>query len=191
MNTIVKEESVIEAPQSEEVVIESAPQPGEKTESALLLKSLQEERDKRRELERTLEELERVQQPIVDIVSDEGRLLKGEIERLEGEIRQKEAQHTLSQLQVTYPALKDKTQEFEDFRASTENAGMKLETAAKAFLVERNLLETPVTRKGLEKDTGGGRVQPKQGRTQEEVTELRTTNFRQYIKELKAGTLYG
>jgi len=66
---------------------------------------------------------------------------------------------------------------------------MKLETAAKAFLVEKDLLSEPKPRKGLEKGSGGTRAQPKTGRTEEEIAELRKNNFRKYMRELKAGTL--
>lgn len=192
---IVNEEPVIEAPEPEEVETESAP-PGAKTDPELLLQSLQEEREKRRqeaerrkELERELEEAKRVQP--ADVFSDEGKLLKAEIDRLERKLGEKDQQDTLKQLESTYPALKDKYQEFEDYRTDPANAGMKLETAAKAFLVEKNLLETVQPRKGLERDTGGGRTPVKTGRTQEEIAELRVKNFRQYMKEVKAGTING
>lgn len=183
---IVNEEPVIEAPPVEEAPADPTPLPGEKTEPVLLLESLQKEREKRRELELQLENLKN--QPAGDVYSDEGKLLKSEIDRLARELENRDRKDTLSQLTARFPALKDKASEFDEFLE--ENKGMKLETAAKAFLVERNLFETPSQRKGLERDTGGGRVPARTGRTAEEVSELRKTNYRQYEKELRAGTLW-
>ena len=172
-----------DAPVTGEPAKEEVAQPGEKTDSALLLKSLQEERDKRRELEA---ELKRLSEQPVGTFSDGEQYLKQEIESLKTQISEKE---TLAKLQGQYPALADKLAEFNEFRSDPENAGMKLETAAKAFLVEKDLLSEPKPRKGLEKGSGGTRAQPKTGRTEEEIAELRKNNFRKYMRELKAGTL--
>lgn len=185
--TIVNEEPVIEAPIAEEIVVEPAPLPGEKTESVKLLESLQKEREKRRELETELENLRN--QPTADLYSDEGKLLKAEIDRLAKELESRSQNEQLKTLQTSYPALKDKSSEFQEYLEN--NKGMRLEVAAKAFLVENNLFENPTPRKGLERETGGTRVQPKQGRTEEEVAELRKTNYRKYEQELRKGTLWG
>lgn len=186
--TIVNEEPVIEAPTAEETVVEPAPLPGEKTESVKLLESLQKEREKRRELETELENLRN--QPTADAYSsDEARLLKAEIDRIARELESNKQNDQLKSLQTSYPALKDKGSEFQEYLEN--NKGMRLEVAAKAFLVENNLFENPTPRKGLERETGGTRVQPKQGRTEEEVAELRKTNYRKYEQELRKGTLWG
>jgi hypothetical protein len=182
---IVNEEPVIEAPEAVEEVTETAPQPGEKTDPALLLRELQEERREKRELKRKLDELKAAPEPDPDVFSEEGIALKNEIKSIHDKL-------ALTELTAKYPQLKDKASEFEDFRADPENKGMSVATAAKAFLAERNLLNvTPAPRKGLETDTGGGRQPVKIGRTEEEVGELRTTNFRKYMQELKKGTLRG
>lgn len=175
---IVNEEPVIEAPETVEEVTETAPQPGEKTDSALLLKSLQEERDRRRQLEQQLETIKSVP----EVYSDEGEALRTQIRSLEEKYERKE-------LQERYPQLKDKSYEFDEFRSNPENKGMSLATAAKAFLVEHDLLTQPTPRKGLESPTGGSRAPVKTGRSEEEIAELRKNNFRQYMKELKNGTL--
>ena len=185
---IVNEEQVIEAPAPAEEVIEA----GSKTESTLLLKSLQEERDKRREAEQIArereEEIERLKASSgTDVFSEEGRVLLAEISGLKREIESSKQKSELEQLQTKYPALKDKSAEFEDYLES--NKGMRLDTAAKSFLVENELLVPAQTRKGLEKDSGGGRAAPKVGMSPDDIEQLRVTNFREYAKRLKAGTL--
>lgn len=179
--TIVNEEPVIEVPETTEEVTE-VELPGAKTESVLLLESLQEERRKRKELEA---ELEATKSTGTYTDADEVNRQVAEIKaRLDATI---EASH-LAELQAKYPALKDKVTEFNEYRDDPENTGMNLGAAAKAFLAERDLLVTPA-RKGLE--TGTTARQPvKTGRTEQEIAELRTTNYRQYMKELKAKTLW-
>lgn len=181
--TIVNEEEVITPQTTEETVTEPVPLPGEKTESALLLESLQKERAKRKELEA---ELALKNTAPVGYSSDEAIALKAEIDRVSGELASSNREKQLSQIQATYPALKDKAPEFEQFLE--ENPGIKLDTAAKAFLVEKDLIQTQ-PRKGLEKDIGGGRTPVKVGMTSEEKDELRVTNYREYVKRIKNGTL--
>ncbi len=183
---IVNEEPVIEVPEAEEVVTEPAPLPGQKTESVLLLESLQKERERRRIAEEELEALRN--KPEGEYTSDEGKLLKAEIDRLAKQLENSSRNDQLATLRTSFPALKDKAQEFENYLE--ENKGMKLEVAAKAFLVENNLFESPAPRRGLERDTGGTRTPVKTGRTEAEVSELRKNNYRQYEKELRAGTLW-
>lgn len=194
---IVNEEPVIEVPKPETVVTEPAPKPGEKTDPALLLEALHKEREEKKEERRLRLAAEEAllarntpENTVVEF-SDEGKILLDKIASLEKKSSSRDEKDRLNAVQSVFPALKDKFQEFEDFRNNPENAGMQIETAAKAFLVENDLLEKPQTRKGLERETGGTREPVKQGRTPEEVDELRTTNYRQYVKELKAGTLYG
>lgn len=177
MEDVVKEDAPVTEEPAKEVVA-----PGAKTDSELLLKSLQEERDKRRALE---DELKRLSEQPVGNFSDEGQLLKKEIESLKVQMTEREK---LVDLQSKHPVLADKMSEFNEFRSLPENEGMRLETAAKAFLFEKDLLDTK-PRKGLEKDSGGPRTQPKIGRTEEEIADLRKNNFRKYMSELKKGTL--
>lgn len=191
MDTIVNEEQVIDAQDPEETVVApDAPKPGEKTDPALLLSSLKEVRSENKELKSKLAELESRATPPEGAFSEEGKLLEQQIVSLRARLEQKEEAERLLAIENKYPALRDKSEEFELFRSLPENAGLKIETAAKAFVLENNLLETPTSRRGLEKETGGVRAPQKQGRTPEEVDELMRTNFRQYSKELRAGTLY-
>lgn len=167
------ESQVVES--TTETVEES--QAGSKTDSALLLKSLHEEREKRRELEQRL--LEKEAQPEPDAFSDEGKVLKHEIDSLKESI-------VLKDLQEKHPALKDKSSEFDEFRK--DYPGVSLEKVSKLFLVEKDLLEQP-ERKGLEKTTGGARNVPPVGMSTEDITQLRTTNFRKYLKLVQEGKI--
>lgn len=187
MDPIVNEESVIETPIVEEVVTEPKPQPGDKTESALLLKSLQEEREKRRILESELEEAKRNVQPQGDVFSDEGKVLDGKIAKLEAELKAEKEAKRLSTLHATYPALKDKQDEFTQYLE--DNQGMGMEIAAKAFLIEKDLYETPKARKGLESASGGGRTPVQTGMTAEEIDNLRVNNYNEYARRIRLGTL--
>lgn len=167
---------------------EAAPAPGSKTESELLLVSLQQERAKRRELEAALAAREASENPD-GIVSEEGKALESKISRLEATIASTAEQAALQQLEATHPALKDKAAEFDLYRNDPENKGMALTTAAKAFLVENGLLTPPRARRGLEEARGGQRVPPKEGMSAEDVDELRLNNYREYSKRVREGTL--
>ena len=162
--------------------------PGTKTDSSLLLKSLQEEREKRRILEEKVNILESSQVPSdADVFSDEGKMLKKEIASLNQKITSIEEEKNLEKLYSQYPLLKEKAGEFTEYR-SAEHPRAKLESVAKLFLVENGLLESPV-RKGLEKTTGGSRTPTTIGMTPEEVDTLRKTNFRKYKEMLMKGQL--
>ena len=189
MEEVVNDVPVTEEQKAEEVVTPTEPvKPGEKTDPALLLESLRKEREKRKELEAEL--ARKAQETIVtEPISDEGKYLASKIQSLEQKLAAKEEDAKLQSLQSTYPVLKDKIIEFENFRSDPSNAGMRLETAAKAFLAENDLLVQPTPRKGLEKDTGGARTVPKTGMTPEEIDELRVNNYREYAKRLRNGTL--
>lgn len=192
MEPDVKEAPVSEEQAPAEVVTPAAPvepKPGEKTDSALLLKSLQEEREKRRQAEAELEaERIRASQPKVEVVSDEGRLLDTKISALEAEIRATKQEREFSSLQTKYPAIADKREEFEQFLL--DNQGMKLETAAKAFIVENDLAAPAQPRKGLEAPSGGGKTPvPQDGMTPDEADELRKNNYNEYARRIKAGSL--
>ncbi len=186
MNTDVNEvvesdttEGATEIAQESEDKTEETPQEvaGSKTDSALLLESLREEREKRRELEQKLQEKE-LDSP--EVFSDEGKALQKQILALQEEIKLKDAL-------AKFPALKDKTDEFAEFKKSYPGVGT--DQVAKLFLSENNLIEAPAPRKGLEKTTGGSRIAPKTGISKEDVESLRTTNFRKYMQMVKDGKL--
>ena len=88
---------------------------------------------------------------------------------------------------VANPILKEKWDEFEEFRSDPDNKGMNLRTAAKAFLVENGLIDAP--RKGLEKSTGGTKVIPSSGMTAQEAENLMKNDFKKYQELIKKGQL--
>lgn len=170
------------------------PAPGSKTDPNLLLKSLQEEREKRKQieerqraLEEELESLKSSSLPEPEVFSDEGKALESKINSLRTELSEMKGELTKKDVIISYPILRDKWTEFDDFRSNPENKGMNLRTAAKAFLIENGLAEVP--RKGLEKPTGGQRNPPPSGMTADDVKNLRTTNFKEYQRLLKEGKI--
>lgn len=171
------------------------PKPGEKTDPALLLKSLQEEREeKKRErdariaAETKLAQLEAAQNPVV--FSDEGKAILQVIEPVKAEVEKIRSDAELSVLYANNPVLVDKKVEFDEYRSDPQNKGMSLATAARAFIVEKYLTTPPPARKGLEGPSGGGRVPPAtDGMTAQEADNLRTTNYREYSRLVRTGKL--
>lgn len=96
---------------------------------------------------------------------------------------------TKQQVLETYPQLKEVWSDFESFRNNADNKGMSPLTAAKAFIIEKDI--TPVEqRKGLEKPIGGGkRVAPSNGMTNEEIKKLRETDYKKYVELNKKGLI--
>ncbi len=187
-------EDVNQAPQSTEPaglapapVVESTNQvpAGSKTPSELLLKSLQEEREKRKELEDQISLLTSSSSP--DMFSDEGKALKGEIEGLKSSLDTLKAENAKKDVLIAYPVMKENWEEFETFRNDPENKGMNLRTATKVFLQDKGLIEPQ--RKGLEKPTGGQRVPVNQSMSNEDIKSLRETNFRKYSDMLEKGEI--
>lgn len=162
---------------------------GDKTDSALLLESLQAEREKRRLVEEELRLLREIpaENPIDEAVSDEGRALQTKINSLEAKFEQLEEEKQVAEIQTQYPAIKDKMTEFNEFKQDYPRH--KLESIAKLFLVEKGLMESTIPRKGLETATGGDRTPAPTGMTAKDVKELRTTDFRKYQEMLISGKL--
>ncbi len=87
-----------------------------------------------------------------------------------------------------YPVLSDKWADLEAFMALEENKGMSLATAAKVFVVDKELI-TP-KRPGLEAPTGGGHSPVPSGKlTSEQAAHLRQTNYKGYREALKRGDI--
>ena len=181
---VVNEAPVTAEPTKEPVVVtpeEPTTQPatpGSKTDPNLLLKSLQEEREKRRIAEEELASIKSSVPADTEAFSDEGKLLESKIRALETKVSEVTSELTREKLIAGNPFLKDKWDDFETFRLEPENKGMNMRTAAKAFLAEHGQLEP--TRKGLEKPTGGPRTPTPSGMTAEEIENLRKTNYRKY-----------
>lgn len=179
-----------ESEQIEETVPEeTAPAAGSKTDPALLLQSLKEEREKRRETERKLKEAEEKilsSTPTEEVYSDEGKTLMKEIQSLKSELSGYKTESTRKDVLREYPVLEDKWTEFNEYLAEPENAGMALKTAAKAFLIENGLSIT-TKRKGLEKPTGGDKTPKPQGYTFAQMKALRENDWDKYQKLNKEG----
>jgi len=156
--------------------VSTTQEPGSKTDPSLLLKSLQEERQKVKILEEQLLTKTNTEE---EVFSDEGKLLQQQIKVVEEKI-------LLKDLSEKFPALKDKASEFKDYR--NQYPGVELEKLAKLFLVENDLNEVE-PRKGLEKQTGGMRTPQKQGMTVEEVADLRKNNFKKYLQLAREGKI--
>lgn len=159
--------------------------PGSHTDSALLLKSLQEEREKRRLLEEELEKTRSL--PSGEAFSDEGKLLEKKIKDLESTIVDIKNSESKRELQGVHPILKEKWSDFESFRELPDNKGMNMRTAAKAFLIENGQMDTP--RPGLENPTGGPRLPVTPAMSAEDVKELREKDPRKYREMLEKGQI--
>jgi len=116
--------------------------------------------------------------------SDEGKALKDEFR---GEIDSLKQQLAKRDLLDAHPEFKDKWDDLETFRSLPENKGMNLRTAAKAYLIENGLLDTP--RKGLEKPTGGTRTPISSAPTADDIKNLRENSPRVYQEMLLKGQI--
>jgi hypothetical protein len=118
--------------------------------------------------------------------SDEGKLLEKKILEQGAVINQLQENLQLNELFAKYPVLKEKSEEFKEFRQS-EHPRANLESVAKIYLVENGLLD--VQRKGLEKTTGGPRVPATSGMSAEDVADLRKNNYKLYQEKLMRGEI--
>lgn len=184
----VSETNTVDTTKEEVVETETqANKAGDKTEPNLLLKSLQEEREKRRELEKELEEQIKLRESSNssddDVWSDEGKALDQKFNErtkaLEAELAEIKKENAKKDLLVSNPVIKEHLAEFEEYLLDPDNKGMNLKTAAKAFMVDKGLLETKRT--GLEKPTGSDRQPSTIGKmTAADARRLRETNFKKY-----------
>lgn len=92
-----------------------------------------------------------------------------------------------SELIETQPILKEVWNEFEEYHNLPENQGMPLQTAAKAFVIDKNLGQKP--RVGLEEATGGDKTPPNPTLQTEELKNLRENDYDTYRKKVKAGEI--
>ena len=171
-----------------EVHTETAtPAPGSQTPEANLYAALQEERQKRKELEQQLLEANTSVLPDTDeVYSDEGKVLKTEIDSLRSTITKLEDERNLERLVGQFPALKDFRGEFDSFRQ--EYPRHKLENVAKLFLSEKGLLGGE-SRIGLETTTGGDKQPQKSGLTVDEIADMRKNDSRKYQQYLMEGKI--
>jgi hypothetical protein len=185
-NVVNESQVTTETPEMETVTngdsVTETPVPGSKTDSELLLKSLQEERERRRELENRLKAIESPSS--TDDFSGDG--VEQKVTELEKTIESMKAERNLEKVFTLHPELKDAEADFKQF--ASDYPQDKLESVAKIFLVEKGLMGKPV-RKGLEKPTGGGKTVPQSGITTEEMADLRKNNYKKYIELLNSGKI--
>jgi hypothetical protein len=182
---------VVNTQEQQPVVTEDTTKPaqaGEKTDPNLLLKSLQEERERRRlaeEKAKLLEEQLTSSTPSDEVFSDEGKALKSHISSIESKLEKLEEEKQLEKIYSQFPDLKSLASEFDTYKQDYPRH--KLENVAKLFLSEKGLMESP--RKGLEKTTGGTRQPISSTMTSDEVKTLRTTNYKKYQDMLMKGLI--
>ncbi len=166
---------IVEVPKdTPAVVVPDDTLPGEKTPPHLLLKSLQEERDKVTKLEGELK-----------IAKENGGASSPEVQQLQSQINDLNETLAVRDVVDANPVLKGKEADFKEFRKSYP--GVSIEAAAKLYVSEKGLGST--ARKGLEQHTGGTREVPKQGYTAEDIADLRKNNWKLYQKLLREGKI--
>lgn len=159
---------------------------GSQTPPENLYAALSEERRKRQEAEDKLKQYETTDLSEPEVISDEAKILKGQIDSLSGVVTQLQEEKVLDGLCVQYPALKETLDEFKNYRLA-EHPRAKLESVAKLFLAEKGLLGEK--RVGLENPTGGDRAPVNTGMTPAEVEHLRKTNWKKYQELLAKGQI--
>lgn len=164
-------EEVVTTPTEETHAEPPKAEKGSQTPAENLYAALAEERRLRKEAEDKLNNLDNV-----TTETDEDLVKR---------LKALEDKQELQELHSQFPELKNHTKEFEAFREDyPRHKGVNI---AKLFLAEKGLIESP--RKGLEKPTGGPRVNPNPDLTVEEVKNLRETNYRKYTDMVKKGLI--
>jgi hypothetical protein len=111
-----------------------------------------------------------------------------QVAELSAQLASMKEQTQLDVIYAKYPVLKDKIEEFDTFKQDYPTD--KLETAAKIFLTENDLLTEEAPRKGLEPAKGGNRVPPRGGKmSSEDIQRLRENNWEEYRKKVKSGEI--
>ncbi len=134
-----------------------------------------------KELQEKLEQL----QVEDDYISTEGP--SEDYGRLKSDLFEVKEKLAKAEVIEQYPALHSVWDEFNSFRDQDENKGLNIKTAAKAFMIEKELLEP--ARKGLEKSTGGDKGPTSQGMSDEDLKNLRENDFDKYRDMLKKGQI--
>lgn len=139
--------------------------------------------EKARELEKKLELKEKSDEDD----GDDDDSASEELSAIKKRMAEMEEQAQLEKLYAQYPDILERVDDFDTYRQ--ENPGMSLQTAAKAYLVDKGLTGQ-TERKGLEPARGGVKTQPEQGTmTADEVRNLRETNFKEYRRLVSSGKI--
>jgi len=152
--------------------------------------ALNEERLKRKELENQLKQIQlnSVSPEIPEeSLSDEGRLLKQQIEEQNKKIAFLLEDQNKERLFNKYPILQDKEDEFNDFKL--QYPGVPTDKVAKLFLSENGLSETAPKRKGLERPTSGPKNQREEVLTGQDVDRFMKGDEKKLQKMIMSGQL--
>lgn len=158
-------------------------EPGSQTPPELLLKSLKEERAEKAELKKTISNL---QTELTALKQGGENTGNQDVKQLQEQINGLTETLALKDLVETQPLLKGHETEFKEFQKLYP--GVDMAAAAKLFISEKGLAPN-TQRKGLEPLGGGHRQPPKEGLSPEEITNLRTTNYRLYSKLVREGKI--
>ena len=191
----------LEEKEKEAAVGEPAPKPApqEKTipyerfrEVNEKAKALEEENKKLKESPISSEEELAKKYPDWDFLDDKQKDFIKRQENLEKDVREMKEERAwnkdLADALAQFPQLKGKEAEFKEFCYSEKNIGNKnLEVLAKAFIFDKGEPVEPEVpaRKGLEKPVGGPKQVPSAEMTLEDITRLRETNPKLYIKMIR------
>jgi hypothetical protein len=92
-----------------------------------------------------------------------------------------------------YKGIQGKESEFKRFAKKKDNAGLPMDTLAKAFLFdiqdELPKPHTPTLTPGLEKGTGGPRTAPKTKISLEDAVQIRQTDYKRYMELVRTGQI--
>ncbi len=159
--------------------------PPDRPKGMVPYQAMEEERRKRKDLEKKLKDLETSSSIIPDDqLSDEGKSLKQEILKAQDKIASLEAEKQRDQVYSKYPQVADKAGEFEDFRE--EYPSLTLEQTAKLFIAEKGLIDAP-KRKGLERATSGPRGGKEEEVSSDDITRLMKGDERKFAKMIRQG----
>ena len=168
----------------EETPDEVSSQPSKPPKGFVPYEALKEERTKTELLERELSSKESELADLRSSLPPEEEDPK--FSALSKQVKELQEERELDSVIAQNPLLKELRSELQEFRTK-EHPRAKIASVAKVFLAEKGLLEP--TRQGLERPTGGDRTPAKTGLTNDEVAELRKTNYRKYMELVKSGAL--
>lgn len=136
--------------------------------------------ERAKKAENRVKELETLEIPLSEELDDpKYNQLQEEISSMKRKLEEKDVFDT-------YPKLKELKEEFTNYLEDSENRGMPIKVAAKAFLAEKGLLESK--RIGLEKPTGG-RQPAKVGLSVEDIERIRKNDHKKYRELIKKGQI--
>lgn len=111
--------------------------------------------------------------------------LKSEVSTLKSELKELREERELTKALHKFPALSSKLEDFAQYRE--EHPEYPVDTAAKLFIVDRDLYQPSPERKGLEKPTSGPKAPATGGYTPDQVKQIRESDPRLYTRLIRAG----